>query len=328
MTPADERRWRELVEALSASVRALVVSLNTIQDQIKAIAEHAQTKKDTGDAQPPSIIQVELQLPSAINEACKTYEHQQDRQERFEAESLDLGKRTHNLEKYKFWAEVVVAGLLLGTLVVTISQWRAMLESNKLTRISADAAAAQLELAQRPWVFTDMEITKPLSFDSNGAQMQVKLTTKNNGSSPAIGVWVSSEIYIPRLGHPDAIAKRTDVCGEVHPWGNISGWALIPKSPTPQEGFHALSAKREDLEEATRNPYSKGSFTVAIIVCTKYESSVVKHGRVSFPYFSNTAYQLFQVLPNKKVISDFQIGQDIPSKNLGFMAMLNGVSIR
>jgi hypothetical protein len=54
-----------------------------------------------------------------------------------------------------------------------------------VTKQSADTAREQLELSMRPWVSVEFDILQPLSFDTQGVSIKVRLRIKNIGHSVA-----------------------------------------------------------------------------------------------------------------------------------------------
>jgi hypothetical protein len=133
-------------------------------------------------------------------------------------------------------AQVVIALITLGLLVVNVFQMRATTNAANAAVDEANTTKRQLELAQRPWVYTDIEITKPLTFGSDGAQMEIKTKSRNEGNTPAVGVYVRSEMVIgPK---PGSIAdERARFCDEnVQRGGRAQGITLIPKD-TPKEAI-------------------------------------------------------------------------------------------
>lgn len=164
MTPADERRWRELLQSFLAS---LMGGLDAIKEQIKSISEQSQSQKETREVQtqrPPSL-RAELALPPTITD---NYEASQHEQQRIEREKLKLESRKVWLEACKLIVEVLVFIGVAATLVVAYQQWQAMLDSNKLTREA-------LEGAQRAVVFSD---APEWLFDALSVRMRVYNTGK------------------------------------------------------------------------------------------------------------------------------------------------------
>jgi hypothetical protein len=87
----------------------------------------------------------------------------------------------HPCKEKKHWLDYVTFGLeLLGLIVLciyaayTIKIYCANKKAADAAKSAADTAASELELTHRPWVYTDIEITKPLTFDSSGAQIEIK----------------------------------------------------------------------------------------------------------------------------------------------------------
>lgn len=64
MTPAEEGRWRALVESIRANLAA-------IDKQLKAINENTKSNKGQKEIEPSKVAISEVQLPVAISEYYK-----------------------------------------------------------------------------------------------------------------------------------------------------------------------------------------------------------------------------------------------------------------
>src|SRR6266545_2296833 len=105
------------------------------------------------------------------------------------------------------------------TLSVIRDQWRAMLEYNRLTRITADAAksaadtsAKQLEIAERPWISASLSLGGPLVINKDGVRLIVVLSMNVSGHSPATQVRTEVVMFPVFLRHPDPVVKLMEVC--------------------------------------------------------------------------------------------------------------------
>jgi hypothetical protein len=225
---------------------------------------------------------------------------------------------------------IAVIGLLV---LIVYTTYTAMMfgvtdKAAEAAKSSADTAAAQLELSERPWVYTDVEIKGPLSFDSKGAHLQIQLTSRNDGITPAVGVSSRAELY---SGRPDPHSpnERTRFCGEATSHQGGEGRVILPKS-APEEELWMLEVPTKDIEEDAKFlGYGNDKFGASVIVCTIYKSTFAKDRS---PYFTDTTYHLLHILPNKSAnpntIGILKIGENIPRDNLAVVPMFGGVSIR
>jgi hypothetical protein len=78
-----------------------------------------------------------------------------------------------------------------------------------------------------------------------------------------------------------------------------------------------------------RNPLNAtNTFSIVIIVCTTYESTIVEYGPTFSPYFYNDSYRVFHTLPNKNPVDRFKMGENVSVDDLTAMSWFGSVSIR
>jgi hypothetical protein len=238
---------------------------------------------------------------------------------------IDQGSDDHT-PPWKKRLECAAILIAFGLLVVNIIALCATKKSADAAKSSAETAGQQLELAYRPWVYTDVKIGSPLTFDENRAHLRVDLTSRNDGNSPAINVYSTSELSASMPNsHKSASQIRSDFCGETVSNQNGQGIVLLPKSAPEEESWQLMSDKKDMKESASELGYQNGGFGAIIIVCTRYQSTIRKDRSY---YFTDTAYHLLHVLPDKKSTPIFRIGDNILGDSLSTSSIFGGVGIR
>jgi precorrin-2 methylase len=98
-------------------------------------------------------------------------------------------------------------------------------------KVSADAARQQsitntnqLELSQRPWVSANFAVYGPLVFDRDGGHINILVTIRNTGHSPAIRGHYDFKLYPTFLRVPDPVKERETMCA------NVEGVSALPRN--------------------------------------------------------------------------------------------------
>jgi hypothetical protein len=88
-------------------------------------------------------------------------------------------------KKSLFWSRLTFSAVTIYTVFTGILLW--------MSRCSLDETRTEFETNQRPWVYADVGAVPagPLSFDKNGAQLQLKVQFHNSGNTPAVSVFPS-----------------------------------------------------------------------------------------------------------------------------------------
>lgn len=186
MTPADERRWRELAEDIRAELRL-------ISEQLKAIHEDSKANKGSNQPQPQKVIVSELSLPVAITEQYSPKEQRSKKRWRY----------------IKFFLEF--AALLAGGSL-------AIFTFRTLREIRRQSAAAQGQLAvmqtgQRPWLGLLGTVNKSSGptvrfFNPTSVNYELEGTfiVHNFGTSPAFDENSEVRVDIPTV---DTVTRPT-----------------------------------------------------------------------------------------------------------------------
>lgn len=109
----------------------------------------------------------------------------------------------------------IVGVLLLAIYTAyTIKMYCANNKAANAAASAADTAAKQLELAERPWVDADVRINGPLTFDVNGANLNVLITLRNTGHSPAVNASIRPLILATFGSNEEPLAARRQLCAD------------------------------------------------------------------------------------------------------------------
>jgi len=115
-------------------------------------------------------------------------------------EAHQLGRQRASISEQAFvdrirksdrWMIGLTGAIAVGGLISAVIfgyQLREMQTASDLTREGIRISAETLIATQRPWVSIEMTILGPLTFDANGAGINIGVTLKNDGHSPAMHV--------------------------------------------------------------------------------------------------------------------------------------------
>lgn len=210
MTPAEERRWRELAESIR-------FSLDSIKDQIEAVAKNSDSNKNADEPRPQPVIRAELQLPPAITEKYAAAQHEE---QRIETKKLDLEHRKFRIERRKLIVEGIVAAGVALTLFTAYHQWKAMLESNKITREA-------LEITERAYLNAGFPV---LHLD----KATVWVPIENSGRLPSRDVGITATTMHFEFGGTDP-AKTFSMSDFT--WGGPGDMTSVP----PGKGYFGVT---------------------------------------------------------------------------------------
>jgi len=166
----------------------------------------------------------------------------------------------------------VVAAMAVAQFVTTYGQWKVM-------ERQADITETQLLASRRPWVDVDISIAGDWDYGAQGATINVRYKTKNYGTTPAVGVYISPNIILwTGGGGIDVIAEQNKICemGQRNPPINaIGGEVLFPgQESTENSGFHLSKEGIEKSLVAFANVSKNFTFIFPhIIGCVSYRST-------------------------------------------------------
>jgi len=110
-----------------------------------------------------------------------------------------------------FWEKLAVV-VAIGLLIVNICQMRSTEKAAIASKNSADTAAKELELSERPWISADIVHNGPLMFDSSGASLSVRVLIRNTGHSPALNTTVVPLVSLGAQDFAAAVMQPDNRC--------------------------------------------------------------------------------------------------------------------
>lgn len=161
------------------------------------------------------------------------------------AESSDAA-----MTRYTFWL-VIFTGLLAAVGAVQIV---VLLNANDTAIRAANAATASNELSrralvadQRPWLTVEIEPSGPIRWPNGGLEVSYKLTIKNIGKSPALGVTHLESVVLDR--NASLATQQKEIQKSVSMVGSTFGAANIMPDDKRQMIF-TMQVRPEDVERA------------------------------------------------------------------------------
>ena len=155
-------------------------------------------------------------------------------QERLEANRGWLARIGRWFEWWKVPSDRFAALIALFTAVlsyVAYCQLDAMKSTDHAIHDQAIIAKNQMlltKLSRLPWIApeSDIKITKPLTFDKDTASIEIEISFKNGGNGVALGVNLSSGLYIAPLPIPSNQSMSGRLMGAVRK--HIAGGSCTP----------------------------------------------------------------------------------------------------
>lgn len=105
-----------------------------------------------------------------------------------------------------------------NTLIEMQKQSRAMQGEAEAAKRAANTSAQQLDMTERPWLRMDLALNAPAILDQDGFHVNLKVTLKNVGNSPAIAVMMEPRFFIEpqKLGQDLEIRdKQEALCDDM-----------------------------------------------------------------------------------------------------------------
>jgi hypothetical protein len=191
-------------------------------------------------------------------------------------------------------------------------QLEEMQRANRLTR-------ATLELSQRPWLIADVRLVGPLKFDKmGGVTLPVWYSLKNTGHSPALKVWPSVEMFLPRNPETEPNMERDKLCARADDSSSHMGQAVFPSGAAPDPtSIVGTAVGKEDIQ---RGQILNGFIIPTVILCIAYQATLDNewhHTGMIFEVHKIENGQPFAI----------KIGQDVPQDHLSFsLSFFHGIS--
>ncbi|MGH9426872.1 MAG: hypothetical protein ACRD2L_11300, partial [Terriglobia bacterium] len=230
MTPADERRWRELSDALRADIHA-------IRKQLEAIQENSKADKNTEHPEPEKIVVSELRLPVAV--AAYYDAEQRDRPGQ---------ARWRRIRFVLEFAALFVAGALAFITNSTLGEIKRQTESSgiaaRAAKDGANAARESLTSVQRAFIIPHVpETTGILKEGPDRAirRWEFRVPWENTGSTPSRRARNRVNVKAWTAGLPKGF--RFDDLKDESPTQLVFGPRSILKSG-------AVTASPEEVEQA------------------------------------------------------------------------------
>jgi hypothetical protein len=292
MTRSDLHTLAALIDRLVAARDEPNADLiKAINHQTDAIIEQTKAYNESSEPQPtrePQRIGVEVDFSPREKQRSKA----------------DY-KNAQRLQWATFWVGFVTL-IVLGVYTnYTRKQWEAILESNRITKTSADAAknaaeiaAMQFEAAERPHVSGEFSFNKPLVIDKNGLHVNFTMTFTNTGATNAVNAFAQSNIFPLQPSGLDPHAERDRLCKNARESTSRFRFPIYAKQKGGM-GFD-MPINRSDLDSAARR--LGGAVVPAIVVCIAYQPSF----NAKTFYHTGFIYQITYIpdpeSPNRMVI--------------------------
>lgn len=199
-------------------------------------------------------------------------------------------------------SQYLIVAVAFGGIVVAVCSLNSLNESVTAANKQAIAAATQaytgqreFEMSERPWVYVDTALLKPLTYDVNGANITMRFILHNVGHSPATNTQINMVAYAE--GAPnhasDPLVEQKKLCDPMRsypPSAHEGGFTLFPAQISAVEDMTVTISRREisdtQLAQMNRSRLKKPiDFLSPIIVgCIDYrvEFSPTVHHQTGF----------------------------------------------
>jgi hypothetical protein len=222
--------------------------------------------------------------------------------------------KKHWLDYATFAIEILgLLGLAIYA-AITYGIYCANQTASEAAKSAAETAAAQLELAERPWVDASVLLDGPFTFSVNGATIPLRIALRNTGHAPAlsVGVWPSALIGAKAA---NVVSYRPEACNGAERMSNL-GVALFPNTNFEQPESVTIGKETMENEKASKefpgSNFGDVILSPTIIVCLAYRP----------PFKSDSIYHTAYILDLLKIDStglaspNFKIGENIDTKHL------------
>jgi hypothetical protein len=201
-----------------------------------------------------------------------TIEPSSKKQYSYEAKQYRLDRTRYRLEKKAYCAAhwtmtflIIYTGLTLIVAVMSIITGFAAKES-------ADTAARQLEMTDRPWVAVDVSITSPLAYNDKGVEVEFSFTPKNIGHSPAQNVLIDPQL-LPIFMGDDVREIQKNICDSAaKAQSRMPRYVLFPEEPYTQP-FGLSMSSESIIAHWGKQPPGMGQpdpIPIALVGCVDY----------------------------------------------------------
>jgi hypothetical protein len=215
----------------------------------------------------------------------------------------------------------VLYAVLTGVYVhYSSAQWDQMKISAGAARDAANTAAAQLEVAERPWISVSFAAVSPLVIDESGLRVDIQTTIDNEGHSPAVKGAQSLKLYTGFLLTPDPWKAREETCQEAEKISNaplsnthntLTQTWFIGRQP-PEVISYSISRSEITrgmvrLDQVPRGATPPPWYAIDIAYCVAYASPFG-----SKQYHTGYSLQIVRkiALPPPKLASNFSLERE------------------
>ena len=242
----------------------------------------------------------------------------------------------HQCERHERWknrrewgiflAQIFTAVFAFGLLCVTYryvkytyNMWREMQKATIAAQQSANAATAQLETTDRPWIKIVPKSLSSIIFEKAGLVINMKFNLINVGRSVATDVTRYGSAFIPTWGAKDffdePLKRQAELCRDHKEPGEV---ALFPGDTTEfslstQISAAEMQAHTVPPRQGAPNPVPPGQRIDPVVFgCVDYRfASLTKHHQTGF------IYTIVRIEPNSPGVPYFIIiGQNLPANRL------------
>jgi hypothetical protein len=159
----------------------------------------------------------------------------------------------------------------------------------------------QLEVSQRPFVYSTPKLASGLSYDSNGANLALDVTSFNGGLTPASKVAIYAKLYRPTFDKAVQKSEETQVCSQAK-MSDLGNTSLF------HEDKHVKKLRiRYSLQDISRNAVHN-FFSMDVALCTVYEGTLP----TTQQYSSFHIYSIQRIDLEHPGAFAFWAGQDVP----------------
>lgn len=277
----------------------LLLITSAIPKSIKRIAEERKTNNQAIKTQPSADLKrIGAEITLSKEEAQRYYADQ---------------NKSYSLQRLIFLVNLFT---LVGLVFYTIFTYRILCASKKsadAAKESADTAASQLEMAERPWISGPITVTGPFVIGTAvGAHLSVTFDMKNIGQSPASNVVKRAMLTTGEYGSgQDTISERKHLCDNLtNSILNSDGqfWfpeTIFPNTETPEEDGTILSdPATQYFQKHSDETYP----TYRIVTCVAYMSTFNN----DVAYYTGRIYGIEPSDSKNRI----RVGETIPAKGI------------
>jgi hypothetical protein len=163
------------------------------------------------------------------------------------------------------------------------------------SKAQIEESHAEFETNQRPWLNSNETVADgPLSFNRNGATLQLKVQITNSGNTPATNLFLNGIIIVDEpeqsflpANRFNTLRRRCTVLRasrETNPQTQLS---IFPKSHI--EGGWGAYAQREDIEKAKNSLQGAIQMMPHVMFCIDYQFTYIQDRHLTAQLFSLTS---------------------------------------